>query len=281
MTADCATYVAPHRAQLGADGGKYGGVNCTPCGGGRALDQGTCGHEKFTGAEIRAASSEPRPDPKSPGLNLEQVDAAVFRLTHGRVNFDSRRMYSAYETIRRVLGGEPAIVQFQRSALVAMGLGFGHGFKGGHASSLDGINGLHLDDPLTKRFPMTETQVVTLLGSLLIEGRPIGRGNAYVSFAPDSTADWHVSIPKPPRDGKPHAFGLYVVNPTTRKVVGAPKRRYTRGFSANCTSARRFDWSGHSSQSLVILTSGSLAKEAAKKGQTYAVRATWATEGRV
>lgn len=271
MTYDCPTYLARHRAQLAfSEGGKYGPVNCTPVGFSRALDQGTCGKELVTGAQIRAASTEPIPDPASPGMNLDQGDDAVFRLTAGRINFDSRRMYDADVAIRRILGGEPAVIQFQRSALISLGFGFGNAFAGGHAASADGIGGLHIDDTLTRRFPVTAAQMKTILGSLLLSTGPVGYGKAYISFAPDMTAAWRVVVHPPSGE-----FGLYTVDPA-RRLVTATRVARTGGFSARCTSARSFRWDGHASQSLVILTSGALADRARRDGVVYAVRSGYA-----
>lgn len=281
---DCPTYVARDHHQLGADGGRYGNVGCTPESFGRSLDGATCGRWKLTGAQIRAASNEPVPSKTSPGLNMEQGDDAVFRLTHGEVNFDTRRMYAATSAIDRILEGEYAVIQYQRSAQIAMGKGGGVRFGGAHAGSIDGVGGLHLSDNLVGRTPLTPAQAMTLFGSLVLEFRdghvgPIGRGNAYVSFAPDNTIDWHVSIPKPPRDGKRHEFGLYVVDPVRRTVIRSEADHFTRGFSANTTSARRFGWAGHTSQSLVMLLDGSLAAQGRNRGLTYAVRSTYAVKG--
>lgn len=285
MSADCPTYVEPRRSQLGPDGGRYGNVGCTPGAFARATNQATCGAEDFTGAQVRAASNEPIPSRTSPGLNMDQGDDAIYRLTRGRVNFDTRRMYPALEAIDRILAGEPAVVQYQRSAQIAMGKGGGNVFGGGHAGKLDGVGGLHLFDNLVPRFALTTSQAVTLMGSLLVprNGRlaRIGRGNAYVSFGPDNTADWHVSIPKAGfRDGQRHAFGLWIVDPVRRIVLGRPTRRYTKGMSANVARAARFAYRGDS-QSLCVLLDGGLAAEAAAKGYTYAVVSGYALKGAV
>jgi hypothetical protein len=50
----------------------YGGLNCTAYVTGFAIDYATCGARRPTGEQVRAMSSEPRPDPGSPGLNLTQ-----------------------------------------------------------------------------------------------------------------------------------------------------------------------------------------------------------------
>lgn len=283
---DCPTYVAPDHFQLGADGGKYGGVNCTASAAARTVQEATCGKEAFTGAQVRAASDEPIPDPKSPGLNLDQVDRAVFKLTAGRVNFDTRRMYDADDAIARCLAGEPMEIQYQRSAQIALGLPIGTSrFGGGHAASVDGVGGLHLSDNLVKRFPLTAGQLRTLLGSLVIDRgdgpRPIGAGVCYVAFGPDNTADWHIQIPKGGGDGKLHAFGLWTVDRATRTVVGRPVRRYTGGLAANSTRATTFHFAGHQDQSLCVVLDHGLAAEAKKRGVTYAVHSGYALKGKI
>jgi hypothetical protein len=266
---DCSTYVAPHHAQLGPDGGKYGPFNCTASAAARVLDQGSCGQWKFSGAEVRAASNEPIPDPQSPGLNLDQVDLAAIKLTHQAVNLDVRKMYSADRTIARVLAGEPAVIQFNRQSLISLGLGFGAGFAKGHAASMDGIGGLHIDDPLTKRFPVTPAQAKTVLGSLIINGHPIGIGNAYAAFGPDSiTSRWVATIrPEKGTKGWPtyRYFNTFTVAGSTITGTGVLR---TGGFSTVCTAPRTFAWPGHASQRLVQLTAGS------RKG-TW-IRAAWA-----
>lgn len=267
---DCPGYIAPHRAQLGADGGKYGPFNCTASSAARVLDQSTCSVYRFSGAEIRAASSEPIPNPQSPGLNLPQVDAAVFKLTHGAINLDTRINYAADHTIARVRGGEPAVVQFNRSSLIALGLNFGSSFGKGHAASMDGVGGLYMDDPLTRRFPITDAQAKKILGSLIINGHPIGIGNSYASFGPDSIhSKWVVVIhPEPGTRGYPKLRYFNTFDVSGSSVIGTHVLR-TGGFSATCTAPRLFKWKGHADQLLVQIIDG-------KKARGEWVRAAWA-----
>lgn len=262
MSYDCPNYVAPHRDQLRyAEGGKYGGVNCTPVSFARALDAGTCGQERFTGAQIRAASNEPIPDPKSPGLNLDQGDAAVFKLTTGDVNFDTRHGYDVDLAYHRIIDGQPAVIQYQRSKQIALGHGNGNRFPGGHAASVDSVNGLHLDDPLTSRFAITYAEFRQLCGSLVLtwsDGHtgPLGVGKAYVSFAPDVTHDWRIVLPG-------YSFFYYPVDEKTRTITGKRKVGDSGpGSSAPCSSPRRFtDPHGYTdgrSCSLVVVSKGFL-----------------------
>lgn len=274
---DCPNYVAPHSNQLGPSAGKTGPFDCTAHAAAMVADQGTCGAERFTGRSIRLATDEPVPDPQSPGLNLDQVDTALRSLTHGAVDLDVERMYPAATTIARVLGGEPAVVQYQRSALIAMGLGFGNGFGGGHASKLDGVGGLHLDDPLTKRFPITAAQATTLMASLIVGAPPhqhaIGIGRAYVAFGPDSIhSRWVAHIPGD-TDGSTRRFSIYYVR--DGKVIST-RVGFTRGFTVNSTAPATYSWGAHPTQRLVVLTSGSWSTYQVPAGCRVAVRAVWA-----
>lgn len=72
------SYTPTWRPQLNADD-PYGGLNCTAYVAGYAIDYATCGAKKPTGKTIRRQSSEPVPDPSSPGLNLEQVASVASR----------------------------------------------------------------------------------------------------------------------------------------------------------------------------------------------------------
>jgi hypothetical protein len=69
------------RAQNPAiSGDKNGWVNCAAYVGGFAADYSTCGAKKPTGAQVRALTNEPVPDPASPGLTIVQVTNALARL---------------------------------------------------------------------------------------------------------------------------------------------------------------------------------------------------------
>jgi hypothetical protein len=63
----------------------HGGSNCTAAAAAAAAAYDSCGARILTARQIRAASSEPTPDPDSPGLNLVQVRDAVRKLTDREV----------------------------------------------------------------------------------------------------------------------------------------------------------------------------------------------------
>lgn len=266
--APCNGFRATHQDQLTFRwGGRYGGANCTACSAGMAGQVHTCGAMLFTGAQIRAASDEPIPDPRSPGLNLAQIDVALFRLSHGAIDLDTHYRYPFESAKKRLLDGAQAVLQIRRSVLVARGEGHGNGFPGGHAV-LGGVDAgtPFIDDPLTGRFPTSWATLEAATGALVLgdSGEICGRGLAYVSFTRDVTVDYQVSIH--PRAGDiRRTFGLYEVH--NRTVLDAHEA-HTKGLSASAEQPRIFTYPGHTSQRLVVLTSGMYAGMAVR--ETYA-----------
>jgi hypothetical protein len=77
----------PHdRSQLNPND-PFGPTNCTAYSFARQVDYATLGGVVISGALVRALSDEPKPDPKSPGLNLTQIVAVAHRL---HVEFENR-----------------------------------------------------------------------------------------------------------------------------------------------------------------------------------------------
>lgn len=74
-----AIYRPRHQRQLVASD-KNGSKNCTAYSAAMFVDAVTLGGSKVTGKQVRAWSSEPVPDPGSPGLNIPQVVAVLSRL---------------------------------------------------------------------------------------------------------------------------------------------------------------------------------------------------------
>jgi len=125
------TPVAPFEAQLPQ---KYGATICTAVSASRVAFEATNGRVRTTGAAIRARTNEPKPDPKSPGLNLPQV-VAVLENVH-KIQMDvfigSRALpWTEYEAKRKT--GRPSIIQVGYGPIAASMFDAGRGFRGGHA----------------------------------------------------------------------------------------------------------------------------------------------------
>jgi len=280
----CNGFHPHHQAQLGADGGIHGGVNCTACAAGMVGEADSCGALRFSGADIRAASDEPDPDPKSPGLNLHQVEAALLKLSKGRIDLDTRKRYPFEKLQSRITGGAQAILQVNRGVFVDAGEGHHNRFRGGHAITIGADDGNPwVDDPLTGRFPTTWDTLRKAAGLLALDkhGAVCGIGRAYVSFSRDITKDvapvalgarlpaaGRVSVTPGPADGGKKRFGVYTVQDRT---VTSVQVRKTGGFSAGCTAPRLYTWPGHSSQSLVVILDGFLSNQ----GATMAIRSSY------
>lgn len=267
----CNGFYPTHQNQLSAYwGGPYGSTNCTANAGGMVGEAHTCGATRLSGATIRAATNEPIPDPRSPGLNLGQVDTALYRLTGGAIDLDTHYRYDWTALQRRIVDGAQAILQIQRKVMVDRGYAKGNLFGGGHAVAIGYDGAPWFDDPLTGRFPVDWETLKRAAGALILgsSGEICGYGKAYVSFSRDITSEWRVSV-QPNRGDTIRRFGLYVVKGT--EVQSSSVAR-TGGFSAKCSPPRLYTYPRHTSQRLVVITSGFLVDRAKAKGVIYAVR---------
>lgn len=195
MTTNCPNLKPTHQAQLVYQwGGRYGGSNCTACSAGMVGQVHTCGALRFTGAQIRAATNEPIPDPKSPGLNLGQVDTALFKLSKGAIDLDTHYRYGFDSLVQRVTGGAPAIAQFRRKILIDAGFGGGNSFAGGHAGAIGFDGRLWMDDPLTGLIRPSWGVLERAMGLLVLDaaGNIAGIGKAYVSFGRDVARNYRI-----------------------------------------------------------------------------------------
>jgi hypothetical protein len=89
-------------------GDRFGWVGCTAYAAGMASDFDSCGKTILTGKQVRQLSSEPIPDPASPGLNLRQIDAAANR--YG-IDLDVQYRLPWDDVVRRIDKGEGAVLQ--------------------------------------------------------------------------------------------------------------------------------------------------------------------------
>lgn len=229
-------------------GGKTASVDCTAHGGAWCCAAHTVGATILNGRQVRLASNEPIPDPRSPGLNVQQVDDAIRKLTGGRVDFYTPvpGTFGRAGFRDRVIDGRWANLAVKRSVLVDRGYGGSSGFRGAHditiharATDLAPIIG----DPLVHYYyaatwdaVLDAAQAVTTTGYI------------FASFTRDLTDDYRVSVH--PDTGR---FYRYFLN--ANGSIVSRKWSRTGGFSAACTPPKlhRGEWT----KGLVQLTSGS------------------------
>lgn len=115
------------------------------------------GRKVVDGRTVRLNTNEAKPDPRSPGLNLPQVDAGVYRATNGRVNLrlgadGIRPTVTVTQARRMVEAGRRVEWQFHRGRLGRRipGLLAMDPFDGLHAGGLilEPFDSLRLFDPL-------------------------------------------------------------------------------------------------------------------------------------
>lgn len=236
-------------------GGATRGVDCTAWGGALVTDAHTEGRTQLSGRAIRLASDEPIPDPDSPGLNVGQVDAAIYRLTNGKVNLDTRdpRTLTRSQVKSLIVDGRWANVAVKRSVLIARGYGGSSRFAGAHDITLharDTDNAPVIGDPLVPYYiPSTWDAVLDAMQAVTASGY------LFASFTRDLTPDYRAVVhPKPP--AKRVSFVHYTLDAKGR--IKGRARAYTGGFSATCTPPKWHSGTGAiAGRSLVQLTSGS------------------------
>lgn len=193
-------------------GGATGPYDCTFWSGAILVEAHSQGATTTTGRALRLASDEPRPDPNSPGGNLPQVDAAVLRVTHDKINLDTRvqtRSLTREEIRYRIVDGRWATLQVNRDILVDRGYGGGNHFRGLHALTVhhrpqDQIP--IIGDPLVPYYIASSWDAVFDAAQAM----PLG-GRIYSQFARDLTPDYVVKIiPTPPATRK--SFFRYKIN---------------------------------------------------------------------
>ena len=236
----------PHDYQQLTQGDPNGGVNCTAYAGAWIVE---AAGGKTTGRKVRAATDEPKPDPKSPGLNLPQVDAAIRKLTP--FNFDTRLGDPIADAQKRITDGQWAVIQVVRGVLVDAGYGGGNPFRGGHAITVHCNAGdpVAVDgDPLVPRYMRIGW------GTLWAAAAGIaGHGRVNAMFTRDLIPDYTVSI-HPTTPGVRRQFNLFTVS--NGKIIRR-EPDVTRGFTHPCSPPRWYVWPGpRHGRSLVEITEG-------------------------
>lgn len=216
-------------------GGPTGNVDCTAWSGALITDAHTQGAVKITGRQVRLASDEPKPDPESPGLNLLQVDASVFKLTSGRVDLDTRVQLRSLDRATlhaRAADGYWFSAQVLRGVLVDRGF-FPGGFRGPHDLTVHALP----DDPGVPILgdPLVPHYVRAGWDALFDACEALTGGRIYSQLTRDTTPDYRLVIT--PRPGQTQrTFYLYTLDDAGR--VLRRTRHQTTGLIRPCTPPR-------------------------------------------
>lgn len=243
------------------NGDPYGKYDCTAWSTAGAIAHATQGKTLTTGTYVRKHSSEPVPDPQSPGLNLMQV--AVVAKTLGvylDVRIGSRAVtFAEYE--KRRLDDEGCIAQVSYGPIADSKYDAGGGFRGAHAifenrhtyePLADGRRAgiWRFDGRLYERSLMQRGAEQLVIGSL--NGKPLHPkpGTIWAAFTRDVTPDYRATVPK-------GGFWVYQLDSAGR--ILRHDWQTTGGFSATCTPPEWHAWPHGpvALRSLVKLTSGS------------------------
>lgn len=245
----------PARYQQLIVGGKTGPVDCTAHGGAWCADAHSVGKILLNGRQIRLASNEPVPDPRSPGLNVQQVDNALVKLTDGKVDLHTPipGSFGRVGTRKTIVDGSWANIAVKRSVLVDRGYGGDSGFRGAHDITLH-VRQTDLapiiGDPLVDYYYSATWDAVLDAAQAVTS-----TGDIFASFTRDLTRDWRASVQVSPGKTRRGYFRYYLNSDGTIRT-----RRFlytSKGFTADCTPPRVHG--GRWTRELVQLTSGTRA----------------------
>lgn len=189
MATACPDYRPPARQFQQLElGGATAPFDCTAWVGAWLANAHTCGTRDITGRQVRLASSEPVPDPDSPGLNFPQVDASVYKVTDRLgtpIDLTMGGGWTPKTTTAKAqqwaLEGRPIGVQVNRGVLIDSepDLGAADDFRGGHAIGVKVIRGQPwVFDPLVPIYiPVTWSHLWTSAGRLQNSGLSLGQAN--------------------------------------------------------------------------------------------------------
>lgn len=231
-----------------------------------------------TGKDVRVLTHD-----TTGGLTLPQVDAAV--LEGWGVNFNTILGGTWADFAKRIDEGQGAVLQGWYAPIADSPFDAGRGFRGNHAIFVP--PGWGAMDPLAdgrygeayryQGHAYPKALLREFAGRLNIGGsgyRMLGLGKTYASFTNDRIRSYRAVVKKG------QAFGLYAVNRDTRTVVKHPAPHAamaTGNWEWSCTPPALYQWPGHSSRYLVVLTSGALAERAKTLGVSYAIPAQFAS----
>lgn len=252
---DCAKYLEPPSSQL-KEGGKTGPYDCTAWAESRAIAHATCGDKVPSGRTIRVLSSEPVPNPASPGLNLVQV-ADVARKVYGvemDVYVGSRALtWEQYENRRK--SGCAGVIQVGYGPVADSEYDAGRGFRGNHAmeedqsQTLDSLadgrapgvyENVEGEPVVYRRSVMRRAAERLVIGSF--NGKPITTGpdKVWCALTRDVVPPMQVDIA--PRAGK--AYRRYRSFEIEDGQITGYRARRTKGLHERCSAPRAFTWKG-------------------------------------
>ena len=236
----------------------YGWSGCTAYAAGMAGDFDTCGQTVLSGKRVRQLSSEPIPDPASPGLNLRQVDDALNR--YG-IDLETRYRLPWADFVRKIEKGEGAILQgatgpflstpfrstsgdINHAIFVPPGWGAMDPAADGRRPGIHRYDGRPYPKDLLRRFA----------GHLLVGSTRLGNGYVYAAFTRDRRSTWYVQI------GPNHRFAVFDANDANRTCVYV-RRSTTDGNGSprwDCTPPRTYRNRKGETRILVRLLEGRL-----------------------
>jgi hypothetical protein len=202
-----------------------------------------------SGRTIRLLSDEPKPDPESPGLNLEQVAAVA--IEHFGVYLDVYKGHNAltwaqYEAKREQ--GRGALIQVSYGPVADSRYDAGRGFRSGHGMYEDFQA---TDDPLADgraggvynrmaRGPIVyDRGVIKRAAGLLVvsdDGSRVGYGNVWCAFTRDKVPTFRVRLPKGQR--------YLVFTITSGVITGAHFKTTAHGFESASSIPKSYRWPG-------------------------------------
>lgn len=165
-------------------------ADCTATVGAMAADVASQGLVLVNHADVRRNTNEPRPDPASPGLTLQQVADSVRRISGESLLSREPIRDSWDELVGALVAGAWAMVAAWRGVLVDNGYGGSSPFRAGHAY-LYGYDqnemAFVLADPLVPRWMRVAPRIVARGAReyLVRYGAGAQAGDAYYSLTPD------------------------------------------------------------------------------------------------
>ena len=236
---------------------------CQAYAGAMAADFDTCGSVDLTGRQVRLLTDEPHPDPKSPGLNLRQIDDALNR--YG-VDLEVRYRLPWDDFVRRINKGEGAVLDgatgpllttkfrstygdINHAMFVPPGWGAMDPAADGHRSYVHRYDGQPYPKDLLRRF-------AGHLALTYVNGKPIrlGVGYVYAAFTRDRRSTWTWAPARLTR------FRVYQCDEGTHRIIGRHWAKPTSKAPHTCTPPRLYrDPTTGTSRSLVRMLAGEFA----------------------